>query len=112
MADGLVIVKPETFLKWHRTAFRAFGDGSLGSEADCNYERNRRELIREMAHGQSDLGEERIADELKLKLGTRISPRTVRKYLDRNLQTEAPISTGPRSFGWSTCSSHNGKCLL
>ncbi len=32
---------------------------------------------------KSDVGEERIADELKLKLGIRVSPRTVRKYLNR-----------------------------
>jgi hypothetical protein len=36
-----------------------------------------------MAHGNPLWGEERIADELKLKLGIRVSPRTVRKYLDR-----------------------------
>ena len=32
---------------------------------------------------ESPWGEERIADELKLKLGNRVSPRTIRKYLER-----------------------------
>jgi hypothetical protein len=45
--------------------------------------KNLRELIREMANDNPTWGEERIADELKLKLGIRVSPRTVLKYLDR-----------------------------
>jgi hypothetical protein len=40
-----------------------------------------RQLIREMAVGNSSWGEERIANELLLKLGIRVSPRTVRKYM-------------------------------
>ncbi len=38
-------------------------------------------LIRQMAAENSTWGEERIANELKLKLGIRVSPRTVGKYL-------------------------------
>jgi transposase InsO family protein len=36
-----------------------------------------------MVHDNPTWGEERIADELKLKLGIRVSPRTIRKYLER-----------------------------
>jgi transposase InsO family protein len=42
-----------------------------------------RKLIREIAHDNPTWGQERIADELKLKLGIRVSPRTVSKYMDR-----------------------------
>jgi putative transposase len=42
---------------------------------------NLKELIREMDRDNPTWGEERIADELSLKLGILISPRTVRKYL-------------------------------
>src|SRR5678815_3585280 len=42
-----------------------------------------RELIRRMARENVLWGEERIANELLLKLGIRISPRTVRKYLPK-----------------------------
>jgi len=42
-----------------------------------------RELIRGMAHDNPTWGEERIANELKLKIGIRVSPRTVSKYLAR-----------------------------
>src|SRR5207245_1033892 len=41
-----------------------------------------RELIRQMDRENPTWGEERIANELSLKLGIRVSPRTVRKYLD------------------------------
>jgi putative transposase len=40
-------------------------------------------LIRQMARENPLWGEERIANELVLKLGIRVSPRTVSKYLPR-----------------------------
>jgi hypothetical protein len=40
-------------------------------------------LIREMSRDNSLWGEEGIANELLVKLGIRVSPRTVRKYLRR-----------------------------
>jgi putative transposase len=42
-----------------------------------------RQLIRRMAMENPLWGEERIADELLLKLGLRVSPRTVRKYMPK-----------------------------
>lgn len=81
--EALVIVKPETFLKWHRTAFRAFWRWKSRKRGRPQLPKNLRELIREMAHDIPTWCEELIADELKLKLGIRVSPRTVRKYLDR-----------------------------
>ena len=81
--EALVIVKPETFLKWHRTAFRRFRGWKSRKRGRPQLPKNLRELIREMAHDNPTWGEERIADELKLKLGIGVSPRTVRKYLDR-----------------------------
>jgi putative transposase len=42
-------------------------------------------LIRRMARDNPSWGEERIANELLLKLGLRVSPRTVRKYLPTRL---------------------------
>ena len=49
-----------------------------------------------MARENPTWGEERIADELSLKLGIRVSPRTVGKYLDRG---QPRGSSGQR---WST----------
>lgn len=44
--------------------------------------KNLRELIRQMDRENPIWGEERIANELVLKLSIAASPRTVRKYLD------------------------------
>lgn len=55
-----------------------------------------RHLIRNMALSNPSWGEERIANELLLKLGLRMSPRTVRKYMP-------PEFSGPRGDQqWST----------
>jgi len=43
--------------------------------------KNLRQLIRQMAVENVSWGEERIANELQLKLGIRVLPRTVEKYL-------------------------------
>ena len=80
--EALVIVKPETFLKWHRTAFRMFWRRKSRKRGRPPLPNNIRELIREMDRENPTWGEERIADELTLKLGIEISPATVRKYLD------------------------------
>jgi len=56
-----------------------------------------RELIRRMARENLLWGEERIANELLLKLGVRISPRTVRKYLPKR-----PPGRPRGDLRWST----------
>ena len=56
-----------------------------------------RELIRRMARENVLWGEERIANELLLKLGIRISPRTVRKYLPKR-----PPGRPRGDLRWST----------
>src|SRR5262245_50136411 len=57
-----------------------------------------RQLIREMAAGNVTWGEERIANELKLKLGIRVSPRTVGKYL----RVGGPVRPPDRKQRWLT----------
>jgi len=81
--EALVIVKPETFIGWHRTAFRAFWRWKSRKPGRPPLPKDLRELVREMAAANPAWGEERIADELSLKLGIRVSPRTVGKYLDK-----------------------------
>jgi putative transposase len=44
-----------------------------------------RQLIARMVKENITWGEERVADELSLKLGIYVSPRTVRKYLAQGL---------------------------
>ena len=94
--DALVIVKPETFVRWHRTAFKMFWRWRSRKRGRPALPKNIRELVRQMARENPTWGEERIADELSLKLGIRVSPRTVGKYLERG---QPRGSSGQR---WST----------
>jgi putative transposase len=81
---ALVIVQPQTLTRWHRQGFRLFwrwksrpGRPPIPPELQA--------LIRRMAHENLTWGAERIANELLLKLGLRVSPRTVRKYLPNHV---------------------------
>src|SRR5271169_3676974 len=81
--NALAIVRPKTFIAWHRKGFQLFWRWK------CQSGRPRipldlRHLIRQMACDNPSWGEERIANELLLKLGLRVSPRTVRKYLPKS----------------------------
>jgi putative transposase len=77
----LTIVKPNTLIRWHRKGFRLFwrwksrGPGRPPIPADL------RQVIATMAAANRTWGEERIAAELLVKLGIRVSPRTVRRYM-------------------------------
>ena len=94
--DALVIVKPETFVKWHRMAFRSFWRWKSRKRGRPKLPKNIKELVREMARKNPTWGQERIADELSLKLGILVSPRTVSKYL----KSDRPRGTS--SQRWST----------
>jgi transposase InsO family protein len=79
---ALVVVQPATMIGWHRAGWRLFwrfksrpGRPRIPLEL--------RSLIRRMARENQLWGEERIASELLVKLGIRISPRTVRKYMPK-----------------------------
>src|SRR5215467_10156430 len=82
--QALAIVQPETFTRWHRQGFRLFWrwkstPGRPPIPADLQA------LIRRIARENPSWGEERLANELLLKLGLRVSPRTIRTYLPQHL---------------------------
>ena len=80
--DALVAVRPEILIRWHRAGWRHFWRYS--SRPGCPpIAPELRQLIRRMATENPLWGEERIANELLLKLGLRVSPRTVRKYMPK-----------------------------
>ena len=79
--DALVCVKPDTLIRWHRKGFRLLWRWKSRPTGRPRLPKDLRELIRRMARENPIWGEERIANELKLKLGIRVSPRTVQKYL-------------------------------
>ncbi|MCU1338198.1 MAG: hypothetical protein JWO19_3779, partial [Bryobacterales bacterium] len=74
--DSVVIVQPGTFLRWHRQAFRLFWRWKSRKRGRPPLPKNLQELIRKMARENPIWGEERIANELFLKLAIRVSPRT------------------------------------
>src|SRR5499433_3685636 len=82
--EALAVVQPDTFLRWHRQGFRLFW-GWKSTPGRPPIPADLQALIRRMACENPTWGEERIANELLLKLGLRVSPRTVRKYLPKHL---------------------------
>src|SRR5688572_22200226 len=77
----LTIVRPDTLVRWHRGLFRLFWRAK-----SCPRDRPRipaelQRLIAEMAAANRTWGEERIAAELRLKLGLTLSSRTIRRYM-------------------------------
>src|SRR6266568_2715665 len=107
--QALAVGQPETFLRWHRAGFRLFwrwksqpGRPSIPPELQA--------LIRQMARDNPTWGQERIANELLLKLGLRVSPRTVRKYLPKRLD-RGPGNRVP-SQRWSTFVRNHAQAIV
>src|ERR1039457_1138502 len=78
--DALLVARPETMVRGRRAGWKSFW------RLECRPGRppipqQIQALIRRMANENPSWGEERIANELLLKLGIRLSPRTVSKYL-------------------------------
>jgi putative transposase len=77
--NALINVKPDTLIGWHRKAFQLFWRWkSRGGRPRLPM--NIQQLIVAMATDNPTWGQERAADELSLKLGILVSPRTVKKY--------------------------------
>jgi putative transposase len=93
---ALTVVRPETLIRWHRAGWKLFwrlksrpGRPPIPVELQA--------LIRRIADENPSWGEERIANELLLKLGIHVSPRTVNKYLARR-----PRGRPRGDLRWST----------
>jgi putative transposase len=94
--QALLLVQPETLLRWHRAGFRALwrrrsrpGPGRPPLPAETV------DLIRQMAEDNPLWGAERIRGELA-KLGLRVAKRTIRAYL------RGPREPRPRGQCWAT----------
>jgi len=107
--EALMIVKPETLVVWHRKGFRLFWKWkSKGGRP--RLPRNIRRLIAEMAAENPTWGEERVADELALKLGIYVSPRTVRAYWPEEPLRSDPRSTRPQH--WRTFVRNHARAIV
>jgi putative transposase len=104
--SAVVVVRPETLIRWHRAGFRLLwrwksrpGRPPIPLEL--------RQLIRRMARENPLWGQERIANELWVKLGLQVSPRTVRKYLPK------PRAGRPRGDQvWSTFLKNHAQAIV
>ena len=82
--EALIVVTPRTFARWHRKAFKLYWRWkSRGGRPPLP--KDIRQLIARMVRENITWGEERVADELSLKLGILVSPRTVGKYWPKRL---------------------------
>jgi putative transposase len=105
---ALVNVKPNTFIGWHRKGFRLFWRWKSKPTGRPRLPNHLPELIRQMAADNVSWGEERIASELKLKLGIRVSPRTVQKYLRRG----GPARTPDPNQRWLTFVHNHARAIV
>jgi transposase InsO family protein len=106
---ALALVQSDTFIRWHRQGFRLFWRWKSAPErppmpADLQA------LIHRMAREKPTWGQERIASELLLKLGLRVPPRTVRKYMPKC----ADYGRGQRmsSQRWRTCVRNHAQAIV
>ena len=104
--SSLIVVRPETVIRWHRAGWRLLwryksrpGRPRIPLEL--------RQLIRRMATDNPLWGEERIANELLLKLGIRVSPRTVRKYMPKR-----PPGRPRGDQRWATFLRNHAKAII
>jgi len=105
---ALTVVRPRTFLTWHRRGFRLFWRGKCVGRRPIPAELQ--QLIRKVARENPTWGEERIANELLLKIGLRVSPRTIRKYLPK---LPAAPPGGPRGDQrWATFLRNHARAIV
>lgn len=86
--DAMLLVKPDTILRWHREGFRLFWRwrSAASRKPKPSIDAGIIELIGRMARENGLWGAERIRGEL-LKLGVRVAKRTVQKYMRKGRRT-------------------------
>ena len=100
----LVVVQPDTLLRWHRQAFRWFWRRrSTPASTKPKIAAETITLIKTMARNNRLWGAERIRGEL-LKLGIHVSKRTIQKYLrqERGCPTSQTWSTFLHNYAHET----------
>ena len=103
--ERIFIVKPETVIKWHRTAFKSYwGWKSKPKNGRPKTDREVRNLIKQMANENPSWGAPRIHGELK-KLGYDVSESTVHRYMPKR---------GKRTTGqnWKTFLKNHSKEII
>jgi transposase InsO family protein len=93
--NALLIISPDTIIKWHRKGFRLYWNWkSRGKPGRTTIPEELKDLIRKMSSENPTWGAPRIRAELKL-LGYTVALSTVTKYMNRK---EKPPSQTWRTF--------------
>ena len=108
LKQQLLIVKPDTLIRWHRQGFQLLWRWKSRPRGRPRLPADLRRLIAEMASANRTWGEQRIASELLVKLGIHVSPRTVRRYMT----TSRAPRDGARSQLWSTFVRNHASAVL
>jgi putative transposase len=106
--EAFVILRPATLVRWQRDLVRCVWCWKSRPTGRPRVPVDLRALIRRMAGENPSWGCRRLADELWIKLGIALSPRTVGKYL--------PKGTGRRGRGhdqaWSTFVRNHARAIV
>jgi len=102
--ESLIVVKPETVIRWHRRGFAIYWTRLSKDHAGRpGTSREFRDLVRKMADANPTWGSPRIHGEL-LKVGIKISERTVARLM--------PKKRNPPSQTWRTFLDNHVKDLV
>jgi hypothetical protein len=94
-------------IRWHRKGFRLFWKWKSRSRGRPRLPADVRKLIAEMAMRNPTWDEERIADELLLKIGIQVSPRSVRRYMPKS-----PARLPDPKQRWMTFVRNHAKAII
>ena len=103
----LTVVQPGTLIRWHRKGFRLFWRWTSRAPGRPPIPADLQRLIATMAGANRTWGEERIAAELLVKLGIRVSPRTVRRYMPSR-----PPRARQGTQAWSTFVRNHARSVI
>ena len=80
---ALLIVKPDTVIRWQKKRFREFWCrmSRRGRRGRPRIRRHHAQFIRRISADHPEYGEDRIALELEVKFGIKHSTATIRKYM-------------------------------
>jgi len=79
----LAFVRPATVIDWHRRGFRCYWRWRSRKPGRPRIPAEHVAMIRRISTDQPGWGEDRIADELAIKLGIRHATSTIRRYMVR-----------------------------
>ncbi len=97
--QALVLIQPATVLNWHREGYRRHWRRRSGRFIGRpSIPRSHISLIRRISSDHPEWGEDRIALELKTKLGVEHAPSTIRRYMAARKGDGSPVSTTWRTF--------------